>query len=168
VRGALATIAGQTDFTYSHLSRRESGDFVFPALRAPSPEVAIVIDTSGSVGDEMLAEFLREIRGVIRALGVKGVKVLSCDAAAGPVKQAFKLGQVQKLLTGGGGTDMGAGLAAAAALRPRPNLTLVFTDGDTPWPAEKPECGKVIVAKFGGSSCAVPAWAREIEVDNGN
>ena len=42
-------------------------------------------------------------------------------------------------LEGGGGTDMGAGLDAAAALRPRPDLIIVLTDGFTPWrPAPPP------------------------------
>lgn len=166
VRNALATIAGQVDFTYSKMSRRDSGDFIFPALQAPAPEVCVVIDTSGSVSDSMLSDYLREIRGVIRATGVKGVKVLACDSAVAPVGRAFNPKQVAKLLRGGGGTDMGAALEAASKLKPRPDLTLVFTDGDTPWPAEKPKCGRVIVAKFGGSTCPAPTWAREIEVDN--
>ena len=41
-------------------------------------------------------------------------------------------------LLGGGGTDMGAGLAKAAELRPRPDLIIVLTDGYTPWPSAPP------------------------------
>jgi len=35
-------------------------------------------------------------------------------------------------LLGGGGTDMGAGLARAAELRPKPDIIVVLTDGTLP------------------------------------
>ena len=40
---------------------------------------------------------------------------------------------------------MGAGIAAAAALRPRPAVTVVLTDGYTPWPERAPKGIRVVV-----------------------
>ena len=81
---------------------------------------------------------LAEVEGLLRALGLaRQVRVLACDTAVAPAQRVSSARQVQ--LVGGGGTDMGAGIAAAAALRPRPAVTVVLTDGYTPWPAERAE-----------------------------
>ena len=63
--------------------------------------------------------------------------VLACDAAVAPAQRVTSARQVK--LIGGGGTDMGAGIAAASALRPRPAIAVVLTDGDTPWPQVAPK-----------------------------
>jgi predicted metal-dependent peptidase len=67
-------------------------------------------------------------------------------------------------LVGGGGTDMGAGINAAAALRPRPSITVVLTDGFTPWPAQPPKGMRVLIALLGDHSPAAPGWARSVHV----
>jgi hypothetical protein len=67
-------------------------------------------------------------------------------------------------LLGGGGTDMGAGLTAAAALRPRPDLVIVLTDGHTPWPAAPPGRTKVVVGLLDPTG-SVPGWATSVAVE---
>jgi hypothetical protein len=67
-------------------------------------------------------------------------------------------------LLGGGGTDMGAGLAATVDLRPRPDLVIVLTDGHTPWPPGPPGKAKVIVGLMDNAG-SVPDWATSIAVD---
>ena len=66
---------------------------------------------------------------------------------------------------GGGGTDMGAGIRAAAALRPRPAVTVVLTDGYTPWPAEAPKGMRVVVGLIGAQTPEAPRWARSVRVE---
>ena len=56
--------------------------------------------------------------------------VLSCDTAIRSSQEVFAVEQVR--LHGGGGTNMGVGLRAAVALRPRPEVIVVLTDGQTP------------------------------------
>ncbi len=76
----------------------------------------------------------------------------------------------QVRLAGGGGTDMGAGIEAAARLRPRPDVVVVLTDGMTPWPDEPPRGVRVVVgvltSEYGGDESAVPAWARSVLIDD--
>jgi len=169
VRKAVADITGAVDYSYRRPSRRAtvSGDVVLPALRRPVPEVAVVCDTSGSMTDDLLAASLAEVEGLLRALGLaRQLRVIACDTAAAAAQRVTSARRVE--LTGGGGTDMGAGIAAAAALRPRPAITVVLTDGLTPWPDAPPRGMKVVVGLLGSGPGdelpQPPAWARAIRV----
>lgn len=161
-RRAVAQAAGAVDYSYRRPSRRQGcmGDVVVPSLHCPVPEVAMVVDTSGSMGTDQMSFALAEVRGVLQACGGGGVRVLSCDALAGACRRVFRAGQVE--LVGGGGTDMGAGIAAALALRPRPEVVIVVTDGETPWPDAAPPA-RVIVVVVGAGTC--PPWAKEIRYE---
>jgi predicted metal-dependent peptidase len=168
VRRAVAWTNGNTHYTYSRRSRRQSAlpDFVLPGTRRPVPNVAVVVDTSGSIDDTLLSRALGEVDGALRGLGVSdaSVTVLACDAA---VQTVAKIRNVRESnLAGGGGTDMRAGIAAAADLRPKPDLIVVFTDGYTPWPEVPPAGSAVIAGILGRKEHALPpspAWARRIE-----
>ena len=165
VRLGVADVAGRVDFSYRKPSRRSSvtPDVVLPSLRQPLPKVAMVLDTSGSMNDVMLSQSLAEVKGVLRGLGVgrRYLRVVCCDASAFEAQKVLEARDVQ--LLGGGGTDMGVGLAKAAELRPRPDLIIVLTDGFTPWPAEAPRGIKVIVGLMDPAG-AVPDWARTIPI----
>jgi len=166
LRRAVAQVAGAVDYSYRRPSRRSAvaGDVVLPALRRPVPEVAVVCDTSGSMHEELLAMVLAEVDGLLRALGLaRQVRVLACDTAVAPAQRVTSARQVQ--LIGGGGTNMGAGIAAAVALRPRPAVTVVLTDGYTPWPAQAPKGTRVVVGLLGPQAPDAPRWARAVRVD---
>jgi predicted metal-dependent peptidase len=166
LRRAVAEVAGAVDYSYRRPSRRSAvaGPVVLPALRRPVPEVAVVCDTSGSMTEDLLAAALAEVEGLLRSLGLaRQVRVLACDTAVAPAQRITSARQVQ--LVGGGGTDMGAGIAAAVALRPRPAVTVVLTDGYTPWPVSAPKGTRVVVGLLGQGAPAAPPWARAVRVD---
>jgi predicted metal-dependent peptidase len=166
VRRGLADVAGRVDFTYRKPSRRSSVSpgVVLPSLRQPKPNVAMVIDTSGSMDDRMLSQCLAEVGGVLAGLGVARhqLRVVCCDADAYEAQRVVAARDVT--LLGGGGTDMGVGLRAVAELRPRPDLVIVLTDGMTPWPTAPPRGIEVVVGLLGGFGTA-PSWARSIAID---
>ncbi len=168
LRRAVADTAGAVDYSYRRPSRRATvaGRVVLPALRRPVPEVAVVCDTSGSMTDDLLAAALAEVEGLLRAVGLsRQVRVIACDAAAAPARRVSSARQVE--LVGGGGTDMGAGIAAAAGLRPRPAITVVLTDGCTPWPEQPPRGMRVVVGLLGDDAPEAPDWARSVRVPSG-
>ncbi|MFD4134424.1 VWA-like domain-containing protein [Streptomyces goshikiensis] len=169
VREATAWAAGAVDYTYRRPSRRTpalGGRVVLPSLRRPLPRVAIVIDTSGSMGEDDLAAALAEVTGVLREVGVGAhrVAVLACDADVHAVTRVTSAEQVT--LAGGGGTDMTVGIGAALALPDRPNIVVVLTDGYTPWPAETPSC-RLIAALIGAAAPEPPSWVETVRVDLG-
>lgn len=167
LRGALADTVGASDYSWRRPTRRAAScpDVVLPALRQPVPEVAVVVDTSGSVGEDKLSSAFAELQGILRATGQRGVSVLTVDSAVHAVRRVCDARQVTAI--GGGGTDMRVGVAAAAQLRPRPHVVVVLTDGETPWPSEPPHGVRVVVGLLGPRSARypVPDWARVVEVE---
>jgi predicted metal-dependent peptidase len=147
VRRAIAQIVGQTDYTYRRFGRRSTDQVLRPAMITYRPNVAVVIDTSGSVSDQELNDALSETHHVIKTLNAP-VSVIACDAKAEVTKKVFDPRSVQ--LTGGGGTDMRVALKAAAALKPRPDVIITITDGFTPWPDRAPAAEYITVLTNNG------------------
>src|SRR5262249_45491823 len=165
VRRAIAHAAGCHDYSYHRPGRRHIPRVVTPAMQRPLVTVAVVIDTSGSMGQAELDAALAEVKGVIRAAGIgpRGLAVLACDAAVGSMTRVRRVTDVA--LVGGGGTDMRVGIAAAEATKPVPDVVVVLTDGCTPWP-EQPTRARLVVAIISDSTYTAPApcWATVVQV----
>lgn len=169
VRQQLAWATGAVDYTYHRPSRRQSAlpHVVLPTLRKPQPEVAVIVDTSGSMSERELSQAIAEVAAILRS--VRHVTVLSVDSAVHLVRKVFRPDQIR--LVGGGGTSMAAGLERAAQLKPAPAVTVVITDGYTDWPDHKPKgLKRVIVALTNNSPDSVPSnspdsvpsWAEKV------
>ncbi|WP_367325069.1 VWA-like domain-containing protein [Streptomyces sp. HUAS ZL42] len=177
VRSATSGSGAGEDYSYGRPARRSAGvpGVVLPSLRRRPPRVAVVIDTSGSVSDTELGSALLEVAAISRAVGGRRdlVTVVPCDAAA---RVAHPLCRAEGIpLLGGGGTDLRTGFATALRTRPRPDVVVVLTDGQTPWPRTQPAC-RTVVGLFPrpGESWdeddpdyvpdSPPAWARVVEI----
>ncbi len=168
IRHAVADVAGAVDYSYRKPSRRQgqvgNGKVVLPSLRHPIPSVAVVVDTSGSMSDAMLSQALAEVSGILKGMGQReGVHVIACDAQAHACKKVFSPRQIQ--LAGGGGTDMGEGIAEAMKLRPQPQVIVVITDGYTPWPDAAPRARVIVALTDDGNA---PPWAKAVKVGDKN
>ncbi|GIG62674.1 hypothetical protein Lfu02_70460 [Longispora fulva] len=146
VRSATTGAGVGEDYTYGRPARRAASlpGVVLPSLRRRPPRVCVVIDTSGSVSDAELGSALLEVAAISRSVGGRRdlLSVLSCDAAshvADPLCRAEGIA-----LLGGGGTDLRAGFATALRANPRPDVIVVLTDGQTPWPDRRPPCRTVV------------------------
>lgn len=162
---ALRRARGLGDYTYSKRNRRQlpDADYLLPAPYSPTPNVMIVIDTSGSMSEQDLAEAVSEVSGVLRALPrSESVRVLAADTQIHAVRRVFRSDQIE--LLGNGGTDMGSVLCDAATMRPRPDLIVCLTDGETPWPSEPLPMPLLAVITSRGKESA-PDWARSIKID---
>jgi predicted metal-dependent peptidase len=164
VRRAVASQAGRTDYSYARPSRRRVPGIVKPSMRGPAVRAAVVVDTSGSMGQSDLDAALSEIAGVLRSTGIDRdhVSVLCCDAEASQARRVRSVSDVR--LTGGGGTDMRVGITAALAARPAPHVVVVLTDGDTPWPG-KPTAARLVCAVISDMPpYGTPPWATTVHV----
>ncbi len=159
-------------------ARRSAGvpGVVLPSLRRTPPRVSVLIDTSGSVSDTELGSALLEVAAISRAVGGRRdlVTVLSCDAAARIVHPLCRAERIP--LVGGGGTDLRTGIAKALRAQPGPDVLVILTDGQTPWPTRRPPC-RTVVGLFRRQHAASwrehdpdyvpdapPAWARVVDI----
>ncbi|MEU8694445.1 VWA-like domain-containing protein [Streptomyces sp. NPDC048665] len=175
LRSAVSASGVGEDYRYGRPARRSAGlpEVVLPSLRRSPPRVCVVVDTSGSVSDAELGSALLEVAAIRRASGGRRdlVSVLPCDAAAQTVQPLCRTEGIE--LVGGGGTDLRTGFARA--LRMRPDVVVVLTDGQTPWPEARPPCRTVVglFPRAGGSydendpgyrPDTPPAWARVVTI----
>ena len=179
VRASLATKSGRRDYSMMRPSRREQGltqgdvQIRLPSMRQPaSPKTKVILDTSGSIGTEELKAALAEVMGILKAVGNSdGLYLIPCDSKAYPAQLVRTPSDMKNLkLPGGGGTNMGMGLAAAVLDKPKPDVIVVITDGFTPWPDEKPKgCDTfiVVVTEQQGMN-GVPFWAKSILAEDLN
>ncbi|GAB2964313.1 VWA-like domain-containing protein [Micromonospora polyrhachis] len=166
VREAAAWASGAVDYTYHRPSRRSGAlrGVVLPSLRQPLPRVAIVVDTSGSMGDDALAAVLGEVTGVLRAVGIRGnrVTVIACDADVHATRRVTSVQDV--VLAGGGGTDMRVGIDAALRAAEPPHFVVVLTDGLTPWPETPLDRTRVIAGLVGVDAPQPPDWIAVVRI----
>lgn len=161
VKRGLELAKGRVDFTFSKTKKRAG--VILPTMASFKPRVAMVFDTSGSMGDSDIVASIAEGVGLVKKAGVTDAWVIACDTTpTAPTKmKGFNAQSIKDVLVGGGGTDMGAGITAAAKVKP--HVTVVFTDLDTGWPDEKPAgSGEVIVVGVRKSHCPTPEWARKV------
>jgi len=170
LRRSVAATSGAVDYSYRRPSRRASiaQGVILPSLLQPTVEVAVVIDTSASVSEELLGQAVLEVDAVLRAQGVRSVRVLSVDDAVHTVTSVTRGRDIE--LLGGGGTDMSVGIAAALTERPQPALLIVLTDGWTPWPEFPPPVDVVVGLlgadrSMGTAPVHPPSWARTVVIN---
>ena len=173
VKRYAAVAAGNTDTTYTRRRRRfpsfvlsNGNRVVMPGTISPKLSLAVVRDTSGSMGQKELAAVMSEIEGIARQAGVSGkdLIVLDTDTEVAAKRAYHGAASIAKVY-GRGGTDMEAGIAAAMAMRPRPMAAIVLTDGYTPWPNDRPAVPVIVcLVGPGAESVAqdVPKWAATV------
>ena len=151
------------DYSWARPSRRE-GDYIMPSLRSHQLDIVVALDTSGSIKDDEVQEFIDEIdalKGQVRAR----VTLLPCDAAlcAGA---PFRFEPWEQFcrpedLTGGGGTSFRPVFRWVDQQGMRPDLLVYFTDADGDFPSDEPNYPVIWLVK--GRS-TVP-WGERIQLN---
>ena len=165
LRSSVHHKTGTADYTWQRPSRRQQPqDIVLrPAMTRPVPSIAVVVDTSGSMGQHELDRALTEINAIIATV-VPGesVRVLSVDTDVHTDQRIHNSNQIR--LEGAGGTNMGTGIAAAAETKP--DAIVVITDGWTPWPPTSPPGARNVIAALTDNHQIeqIPNWIQTIDM----
>jgi predicted metal-dependent peptidase len=122
--------------TFQRPSRRASGvsGAVLPGRRRESRILNVVLDTSGSMTDE-LPRALGAIGDFCEALGVDAVRLVQCDATVTADDTLAPQDLARRRIEGFGGSDLSPALRHLAA-DPFVRAVVVITDGDILHPGE--------------------------------
>ena len=125
------TDAAKSDYSWSLPNRRfiDSGLYL-PSIHSEGMEtIAVIIDTSGSLPADTLAEFWAELREVAAEIRPESVVVLQVDAALQDAAEYAPDDLPDEIaLKGRGGTDFRPGFQWLDEQGIRPSVCLYFTD----------------------------------------
>ncbi len=152
VRDAIAYRPGAVRSTYKKMGRRQAaigygrGRPMMPSYRNPIPNVAVCVDTSGSMGTEELKLAVSETDGILKALMAE-VDFLAIDCHVHTTTKLRNASEIEKHLKGGGGTDFRPAfeqLRKGNGPKGPPEVVIFITDGDGPAPEVPPRGMKVV------------------------
>jgi len=149
-------ISGRADYSLRKISKRSFFTGVIrPGMVDRELQLALIRDTSGSMGNEQINSANTEIMAILKQMGVDSAWLLDADAAVACAPRKVRVKDIPNLhVYGRGGTSFIPAIMAAQRLRPRPDVLIYLTDGDGDAPAAPPKNMEVIW-------CIVPsAWGR--------
>lgn len=79
--------------------------FNFPSMKSETFEIAVAVDTSGSISDEELKQFLSEVQAILEMNPSCTVHFYECDAGVHLYREYHAGDRVDAKVTGRGGTD---------------------------------------------------------------
>ena len=157
------TAVSRDDYSYLRPSRRE-GDAIFPTLRSAHADIVVVLDTSGSIKESEMREFVTEIdaiKGQVRAR----IVLHACDARLdtdGPwLFEPWESFEVPKTIRGGGGTRFTPVFDWLREEGRNPDLLVYFTDAQGEFPMQEPPFPVIWLVK---GRAEVP-WGQRIQLN---
>ncbi|OHC68352.1 MAG: hypothetical protein A3H93_15210 [Rhodocyclales bacterium RIFCSPLOWO2_02_FULL_63_24] len=169
-RAALAQYLSQAardDYSWLRPSRRtgeSSGDVIWPSLRSHAGDIFVALDTSGSIADADLAQFVGELNAIKGTLPVR-ITLLACDAALAPdapwVCEPWQELRLPRQFEGGGGTAFAPVFEWIAREAAHPDALVYFTDGEAEFPKLAPHYPVLWLIK---GKAPVP-WGRRIQLN---
>lgn len=150
------------DFTFQRLSRIElGGGFIFPAEDDDvMVEADVVIDTSGSMSQEMLREICSEIKGIMTSFQDFKLRLCSFDTMLYDYGKTFTPQNIDDIDSyvpkGGGGTDLSCYWDKLKEEGRIPERVVVFTDGYLYGGWGQPDYAETLWVFYGGNKEKAP------------
>ncbi|MGW8247027.1 MAG: vWA domain-containing protein [Acidiferrobacterales bacterium] len=158
------TAVARDDYSFLRPSNRREGDAILPSLRSTQAELTVTLDTSGSISDKEMQEFISEInaiKGQVRAR----LSVLACDAAVNeqcPWRfEPWEEVELPNSMNGGGGTDFRPPFEFVEKQDQQPDLMVYFTDAEGEFPKNPPPYPVIWLVK---GKNPVP-WGQRIQLN---
>jgi predicted metal-dependent peptidase len=157
------TAVARDDFSFARPSRRE-GNAILPSLRSTQVELTVAIDTSGSISEEELEEFITEIDAIKGQMRAR-VTLLACDDKLderGPwVYEAWETFSLPDDIQGGGGTNFNPVFDYIKQQGREPDLLLYFSDAEGEFPEAEVHFDVIWLVK---GKATVP-WGQRIQLN---
>jgi predicted metal-dependent peptidase len=151
------------DYSYMRPSRRE-GAMILPSLRSAQADILVVLDTSGSISEQEIDEFMSEVNAIKGQLRAR-IVLHACDTALaedGPwIFEAWDEFRLPKAIQGGGGTDFRPVFEWISRQGREPDMLLYFTDALGEFPLHEPPFPVLWLVK---GKAPVP-WGQRIQLN---
>jgi predicted metal-dependent peptidase len=161
------------DFTYSKCSKKSiCSGFYMPDVLKEKIDVLITIDTSGSIGQKELTDFLSEIVGMAKGFKDKINMILLTHDTQVCNDYKIENGNIAKIMKlkikGGGGTSHGPIFDYIKKKYSKTKLAICFTDGysdfdEIKW-ADYSRFHKLFVISSGGTTQGIPSYIKKIDL----
>ncbi|MGD8572315.1 MAG: VWA-like domain-containing protein [Gammaproteobacteria bacterium] len=129
------------DYSYARPSSRRGDPAIYPSLRSGQVNVTVALDTSGSISDEDMRQFITEIDAIKSQVRAR-VTLHACDselAEGGPwVFEPWEEFKLPRHFKGGGGTAFAPIFNWVEQSDMHPDLLIYFTDARGPIPPQQP------------------------------
>jgi len=157
------TITARDDYSFQRPSRRE-GDHILPSLKSSHVDLVVVLDTSGSIKDEEMLEFLSEVNAIKGQMGAR-ITLHACDESLAPdgpwVYEPWEEVTLPEKVHGGGGTRFTPAFEWIETLDRRPDLIVYFSDAEGEFPEQEPASPVLWLIK---GKAKVP-WGQRIQLN---
>ncbi len=135
------TSIARDDYSYTRPTSRRGDPAIFPSLRSAQINIVVALDTSGSIADSELSEFVSEIDAIKSILRAQ-ITLHTCDSSLnsdGPWRyEAWDEFKVPEKIIGGGGTSFKPVFEWAEQQDMLPDLLVYFTDAEGDFPDYEP------------------------------
>ena len=112
--------------------------FYLPSATSETLNLVVAIDSSGSVDDKLLSEFLSELNYLMLSVAKYKIEFLVCDDKVHLHKTFYSGDELEADIKGGGGTDFRPVFEYVDANFEKTQLLLYFSDLDGIFPKEEP------------------------------
>jgi len=157
------TAAARDDYSYQRPSRRE-GNAILPSLKSSQIDVLVILDTSGSVNDTEMREFVSEINAIKGQMRAR-LTLHACDADLcrnGPwYFEPWEEFSMPSNVYGRGGTRFTPVFEWLEQVDRKPDLIVYFTDAEGEFPSAEPGFPVLWLVKGRGK---VP-WGQRIQLN---
>ena len=157
------TERARDDYSWRHIQRRMVPfGFVLPGLYSERMgNIAVVIDTSGSIDHYTLQRFGAEIKSIRDAVNPKEITVIYCDAAIAHVDKFEEHDPLIFDMHGGGGTDFRPPFKHIEDNNERPACLVYLTDGYGSFPDDAPS----YPVMWAMTTDVNPPWGETLRID---
>lgn len=159
-RAAYESFKG--NYTWNRPSRRSEVLRIRLPARKPTPKGAIIVmDTSGSISDEMLRQFLSEVVAIMKTCRCPWVDIYFHDMEC-YLQETFNKSTIKKLKVRRGGTSHIDVFKKISESKKKVGMVVAFTDLMTCFP-DKPDYPVIWAVPSQYMNHSVP-WGKKVEV----
>jgi len=154
----------QGRYSWPRPNRRSAAIKMRLPSRTKSPNgAAIMLDTSGSISEDWLSQFVSECTGILKETGCQFLRIYFHDVVCYHIED-YNLNTIKKIKVTRGGTSHVDVFNKVNESTERIGMVIAFTDLGTSFPDEKPDYPVIWAVPPGDMSNTVP-WGTKVKVD---